>query len=389
MLCRSCGAATTPVLSLGEMPLANHLLSHPMHPCARYPLDLEFCPECKLGQLAEIVQPPLMFTDYPYYSSVSAPTVTAANDLALDVCSQLGTGKLDKESLVVEVGSNDGYLLSAYKNYGIPVLGIDPASGPANAAALKGIPTVQDFFGLSLAKRMPKADVIHAHNVLAHVPDLNDFVAGIAEMLKPDGMVVVEAPYLGDLVDKCAFDTIYAEHDYYFSVTAAMQLFLRHGMLMNSAKRIPAHGGSLRLCFSKKLVTGMTWPKESFDFSEMAGRMKSIACGLQDFLVYAHSRHKRVWGFGAAAKATVMLNYCGIDTTLIESIADGTPAKIGKYIPGTGIRIAHPQDWLEAQPDYTCIFAWNYANEICHRYAKDYRGIMFTPYITPSVEVSA
>jgi len=249
---------------------------------------------------------------------------------------------------------------------------------------------VQDFFTLRLARTLPKADVIHAHNVLAHVPDLNDFVAGIAEMLKPDGVCVVEVPYLGDLVEKCAFDTVYSEHDYYFSIYAAVELFYSHGRLLERFERIPAHGGSLRLFFGKDFMhkTVMEVPDERFDFSAMQSRMKAIRVDLQGFLGWARHHNRRVWGYGAAAKATIMLNYCGIDQTTISAVADTTPAKVGHYIPGTGIQIQTSQDWLDAAPDYTCIFAWNYEDAIRARY-PEYKGQFFTPYSLPEIGVSA
>jgi SAM-dependent methyltransferase len=387
MQCRSCGAETTLVLSLGDLPLANSLLTSPQWHSERYPLDLMFCPSCKLGQLADVVQPVLMFNDYPYYSSVSGPTVESAHRLASQMVFNSDERNVE---LAVEIGSNDGYLLSRYKELGVSVLGIDPASGPANAAALKGIPTVQDFFTLRLARTLPKADVIHAHNVLAHVPDLNDFVAGIAEMLKPDGVCVVEVPYLGDMVEKCLFDTLYHEHSYYFSIYAVVHLFYRYGMPLKRLERIPAHGGSLRLFFGKDFIhkTVMEVPDERFDFSAMHSRVKSTRVDFQGFLAWARHHQRSVWGYGAAAKATIMLNYCGIDQTQIAAIADTTPAKIGKYIPGTGIQIQTSQDWLDAAPDYTCIFAWNYEDAIRARY-PEYKGQFFTPYALPEIGVSA
>lgn len=378
MKCRSCGAETEQVLSLGEMPLANHLLVYPSESYHTYPIDLMYCPACKLGQLAEPVRPLEMFNDYPYYASVSKPNLDSGRELMHEIYTERHLTGL---SLVTEIGSNDGYLLDHYNRYAIPVLGIDPASGPANQAALRGIPTVQEYFTLKLARQMPKADVIHAHNVLAHVPDVNDFVAGIETMLKPDGVVVVEVPYLGDMVEKGTFDLIYHEHCYYFSITAICSLFFRHGMTVGKLERIPAHGGSLRVFFRKSVRGASVTSGEAFDFRGMIESIYKQTTRLKKWL---ETSKGRVWGFGASAKATIMLNFCQVDSRLIPCIADSTPAKIGRLLPGTGgIKVVPPERWLEEQPEWTCIFAWNYAQEIAGKYAREYKGKMFTPYALP------
>jgi SAM-dependent methyltransferase len=383
--CRSCGSPTEHVLSLGEMPLANHLLAYPSESYKKYPLDLMFCPSCKLGQLRDQVDPGLMFEEYVYYSSVNGPTVESAKALVTNPSiTQVFLNKIpdtaDGNILVAEIGSNDGYLLQHYAKYSIPVLGVDPAKGPANAAALKGIPTVQDYFTLKLARTLPKADVIYAHNVLAHVQDLNDFVAGIAEMLKPDGVVVIEVPYLGDMLDKGTWDLCYHEHNYYFSVHAAFILFARHNLFLNKVERIPSHGGSLRMFLGNSEFRGFTCVEEQFDFDRLRDEIVQQTNALFDFI---RDTRVQVWGFGAAAKATAMLYYCGICDDLIPKIADSTPAKIGKFIPGTGVRIVHTDEWLQEQPKYTCIFAWNYEEEIRKKYQGGYKGTFFTPYKLP------
>jgi SAM-dependent methyltransferase len=245
--CRSCGQPTERVLTLGEMPLANHLLEYPSESYKKYPLELMFCPACKLGQLHDQVDPSLMFDEYVYYSSINGPTVNAAKALVSSIVSNILQGNTKVPDLIAEIGSNDGYLLDQYRQQGFRTLGIDPARGPANEAARRNIPTVQDYFTLKLAKTLPKADVIHAHNVLAHVRDLNDFVSGIAEMLKPDGVVVVEVPDFEELLKNYYFDTLYSEHNYYFTQSSLETLFLRHQMKITRCERIPAHGGSLRV----------------------------------------------------------------------------------------------------------------------------------------------
>ena len=380
MNCRICDSPTVPFLDLGKQPLANSLLAAPTDSYATYPLNIRVCSSCHLGQLSDPVPPDVLFREYAYYSSVSTGAVNPANAL---VERAISTVPLDNDSLAVEIGSNDGYLLKYYRRWRIRVLGIDPARGPANAAALVDVPTVQEFFTADLARRLPPADIIHANNVLAHVPDLDDFVEGISILLKPDGVCYVEVPYLGALIESCAFDTVYHEHAYYFSITALRRLFARHGLGVHDVEHLPVHGGSLRLTVRKR-----PWSHEFAEFidgASMQVRADNIARYLRKSIADLRRRGLRVWGYGAAAKATVMLNYCGIDSTLIDAIADETPAKIGRYVPGTGIPIVHPDEWLAAKPDYTCIFAWNFAQPIAHRYRRVYHGKWFTPYYWESL----
>lgn len=386
MNCRLCNGPTELVLSLGDLPLVNQLLDYPTEPFARYPLDLHFCRACSLGQLAEVVAPEKMFEEYTYFTSVNSPMVEQATRLVQQVMGTLTASP----ALIVEIGSNDGYLLAGYP-HDIPVLGIDPARGPANAAALVGVPTIQAFFTEALAKTLPKADVIHAHNVLAHVPDLNDFVRGIAAMLKPSGVVIIEVPGFCSLLERCEFDTIYQEHVYYFTFQSLKRLFGQYGLQVSRVESIKSHGGSMRLWLSRSVYTQRVRADrlDPTTLAEFASRAHSTAVQLNATLRLLRAEGKRVWGFGAAAKATVMLNYAGIDSSLIEKIADDTPAKQSKFIPGTGIQIASSSEWLAAQPDYTCIFAWNYADTICNRYASVYSGRFFTPYSLLGVEMSA
>jgi SAM-dependent methyltransferase len=378
--CRICDSPTVPFLDLGFQPLANHLLTHPDEQHQTYPLNVRLCTSCRLGQLAELVPPDVLFREYAYYSSVSTGAVNPANSL---VERAISTARLDDKPLAVEIGSNDGYLLRYYRRWRVRVLGIDPARGPANAAALVDVPTVQEFFTAALARTLPPADIIHANNVLAHVPDLDDFVAGLAILLKPDGVCYVEVPYLGALIEGCQFDTVYHEHAYYFSIASLRWLFLRHYLYLADIEHLPVHGGSLRLTI-RKHPESLAFVEE-IDGSDTQARAGRVRAYLTMVLSDLRRRGKRVWGYGAAAKATVMLNYCGIDRTLIEAVADETPAKIGRYIPGTGIPIVHPDDWLAAAPDYTCCFAWNFAQVIAHRYARTYPGKWFTPYYWDSL----
>ena len=250
-VCRSCGAAELlPVLDLGEQPLANALRTRAelALPEPRYPLNLVLCPACSLVQITDSVPPELLFSDYPYFSSVIAALVEHARTLAGRIVADEGLGG---DSLVVEIASNDGYLLQHYRDLGVPVLGVEPARNIASVARERGIPTLGEFFGARVARSMVasgvRPDVVHAHNVLAHVPDLDGFVRGIATLLESGGMAVIEAPYLKDLLDGCEFDTIYHEHLSYFSLTAIEEAFARHGMTVERVERIPIHGGSLRV----------------------------------------------------------------------------------------------------------------------------------------------
>jgi SAM-dependent methyltransferase len=380
--CRICGSPTEEIFSLGRIPLVNNLLDSPNQPYDSYPLDVMFCPTCHLGQIKEIVPPQEMFEDYVYYSSVSQPIVDSAKALADKLAWNVPSG-----GLVMEIGSNDGYLLQFYKEKGIRVLGIDPARGPAREAALKGIPTIPEYFTSALAKTLPHVDILHANNVVAHIPDLHDLAEGIFTVLKPDGICVIEVHYLKSLLESCAFDTVYHEHCYYFSLRSLETLFRQHGLFIGELKLLDSQGGSLRLTLRK---TGASCDIiENLPLVGIQQRIDRTAGELRAYLEKLHHDGARVWGFGAAAKATVMMNYCGITSALVEAVADPTPAKLGKFIPGTGVEIVHPTEWLDAQPDYTCIFAWNYAHIIENRYAKDYKGKFFTPYAIPAMGISA
>ena len=377
MNCRSCGSESLkPVISLGNIPLVNELLDSATQRFERFPLDVLICEECSLAQLKDTVPPEAMFKEYLFYSSVMAPVVESAEKLVEKVTKERDLS----QGLVIEIASNDGYLLDFYKHKGINILGVDPAKGPANIAAQKGIPTVQEFFSLALAKTLPKADVVHANNVLAHVPTLNDFVAGIAEVLKADGVAIIEVPYLGDMLRGCRFDTIYHEHMFYFSIKSMTVLFNRHGLNIMGVEHMPdVLGGSIRVTVGHG-PSCCYMPEYAFeDLGIMQDRAIVKATDLKDILLQLKADGKTVWGFGASAKTTVFMNFAGIDSTLITAVADDTPAKQGKYIPGTGVQVRSSKEWLESAPDYTCIFVWNYAQTIIQRYSR-YMGQFFTPY---------
>jgi SAM-dependent methyltransferase len=386
--CRSCGSTDlTTFLSLGDLPLADGLLREEdlSAPEGRYPLDVAFCGACSLVQILETVPPEVLFCrDYPYYSSFSDALLEHSRRNVESLIAERG---LHEESLVVELASNDGYLLQYFAERGIPVLGIDPAEGPAQVAVDKGIPTLREFFTQNMAAGLRSegkcADVVIANNVLAHVPDLNGFVEGIRILLKEDGVAVIEAPYVKDLIDHCEFDTIYHEHLCYFSVTALVELFKRHGLSLNRVERYPIHGGSLRLFVGKNKDVDATVVQHLQDesqravtrldyFEDFASRVVSIRTALLEMLRDLKSRGKRVAAYGAAAKGAVLLNFAIIGTEVIDFVVDRNVHKQGLYMPGVHIPISGPERILEEMPEYVLLLAWNFRDEIL-RQQDDYR----------------
>ncbi len=346
-----------------------------------FPLEMALCPSCALVQITESVPPEQMFRDYAYFSSFSETMLAHASDLCQHLIQKRGLGK---ESLVIEVASNDGYLLQNYRQAGVRVLGIEPAENIAAVARSKGIETISEFFGLELAAILSdegrKADVIHAHNVLAHVPDLNGVVAGFEELLKDDGIVVVEAPYIKDLIDKAEFDTIYHEHLCYFSLTALDELFLRNGLIIVDAQRIPIHGGSLRIVAQIAHANDHMERTESVQalIDEEAGWHVNSHKAYQPFVNHVaqlketlttvikdlKADGKRIAVYGASAKGSTLLNYFGLGRQDLEYVVDRSTVKQGRYTPGTKLKIYSPEKLLEDQPDYVLLLTWNFAEEI-------------------------
>lgn len=401
--CRSCGRdALETVLDLGITPLADRILNGTTArlPEPLCPLTVVACGECGLLQILETVAPHVLFgVDYPYYSSVSEAllahfrgTVAAVRDRK----------RLDERSLVIELASNDGYLLQNYVKAGVRVLGVDPADGPVSEARSKGVETLHAFFTRELAEQLAsaemRADVVHANNVLAHVADTNGFVAGISTILADNGLAVIECPYVRDLIDHCEFDTIYHQHLCYFSLCALDRLFRRHDLFINDVERVPIHGGSLRLYIEKHEAPSQSVTtlldaehRSGVDsvqyFRNFAARVSDVKAGLRRLLDELKAQGKSIVGYGAAAKACTLLAYVGIDSADLSCIVDRSSFKQGKLFPGNRLPIHAPQWLLDHQPDFVLLLSWNFADEILQQQAEYRRrgGKFIVPIPEPRV----
>ena len=387
LACRSCGTPLpAPFLDLGETPVANRLLRDPDQAEDRFPLAVSHCAECGLVQLAQELSAADIFdADYPYYSSYSDSLTAASRQYAERLIAERGLGP---GSLVVEVASNDGYLLQAFVERGVRVLGVEPSPGPAAAARERGVPTLEEFFGQEVAARLlaehGPADVVIANNVMAHVPDLDDFVGGLAALVADRGVLTVENPSLAVLLDRVQFDMIYHEHYCYFSCLAVRRLFEAHGLGLVDVEDLPTQGGSLRWWGSRsgapsaavdehlaaERALGLDRP-ETFAglarrVTELQGRLVALLSGLKD-------EGRSLAAYGAAAKGATLLNTTGIDTALLDFVVDRNEHKQGLYMPGARLPILPVEALLDRQPDVVLLLAWNVADEVV-RQQHEYRS---------------
>jgi 2-polyprenyl-3-methyl-5-hydroxy-6-metoxy-1,4-benzoquinol methylase len=385
--CRFCRADVTDVvLDLGLSPVSNEFRAAAdvdRLPQTYYPLAMLICGKCRLAQLIEVATPPHFNAHYAYFSSYSQTWLEHSRQFAGTMIARLG---LHAGSQVVEIGSNDGYLLQYFKAAGIPVIGIEPSANVAEAAVqLHGIRTIVKFFNLTTAQDLVRqgtsADLIVANNVLAHVPDLNQFIAGFKALLKPLGTISFEFPHLLRLLSECQFDTIYHEHYSYFSLAVVERMLRAHQLEAYGVEEVSTHGGSLRV-FARHRGASVTLAQGAAQLSKL--RTDEATYGLEDlatyhrfaeqvqnrkfdllsFLIDAKRRGKRVAGYGAPAKGNTLLNYCGIGPELLPYTVDRSPYKQGRYLPGVNIPIDQPERILSDQPDYVLILPWNLRDEI-------------------------
>jgi SAM-dependent methyltransferase len=366
----------------------------------RYPLQLGYCPSCTLVQLLDVPPAAELFgPGYLYFSSYSQDLLDHARANADELIERL---KLGPQSLVVEPASNDGYMLQNFARHGIPVLGVEPAPKQAEVARRAGVFTLSEFFTGAFAERLrrsgKRADLIIANNVVAHVTDTNDFVAGMRTLLKDDGLAVVEFPYVRDLIDKGEFDTIYHEHLCYFSVTSAVALFKAHGLYVNDVRRISIHGGSLRLYIQCQENRGVAVDEllaeehalgvDTYAYYEtFAERVRSFRLAARKLIGDIKADGKRIAAYGAAAKGTIMLNYLGFNENTLEYVVDKNVHKQGMYMPGVGLCIHDPARLIEDKPDYLMILPWNFREEIIRQQTgyRDAGGRFIVPI--PNLDV--
>jgi hypothetical protein len=404
--CQFCGAALQNTLvDLGMSPLCESYLSadqlNKMEPF--YPLHVRVCHQCFLAQVEEYVSPDHIFTEYAYFSSFSETWLKHAADYVDTIVGRL---KLDRTSLAVELASNDGYLLQNFVRKGIPALGVEPAANVAKVAVEKGVPTLVKFFGRETAKEMvvagQQADVIIGNNVLAQVPDLNDFVGGIRLLLKPQGVATLEFPHLMKMMAENQYDTIYHEHFSYFSFIAAEKIFAAHDLTLFDVEELSTHGGSIRIYARHKEDTTKPVGKRvlelrsrelsaGFDrmetYSTFGEKVKESKRSLLEFLIQAKRAGKRVAGYGAPGKGNTLLNYCGIRTDFLDFTVDRNPYKHGKFLPGTHIPIFIPEKIIETKPDYVLILPWNFKDEIVKQMAvvREWGGKFVVPIPTVTI----
>jgi hypothetical protein len=380
--CRFCQAPLAHrLVDLGQSPLSNRFLRADqlgqMEPF--YPLTVYVCEQCLLVQLPEVESPEHIFGDYVYFSSYSDTWLAHARGYCEAMIARLGLGA---ETPVVEIASNDGYLLQYFRAAGVPVLGVEPAENVAAVARQKGIDTIVRFFGTESARQLAaqgrSARLLLGNNVLAHVPDLNDFVEGLRILLQPGGLITMEFPHLLRLMEANQFDTIYHEHFSYFSLLAVRRVFAAHGLVIVDVDELTTHGGSLRVyavhasdasdpsaAVSRVLGLERSYGLERMDtYARFADGVDAVKRALMAFLITARNEGKRIVGYGAPAKGNTLLNYCGIRTDLVDYTVDRSPHKQGLFLPGTHIPVHAPERLRQTRPDFVLILPWNLKDEI-------------------------
>jgi SAM-dependent methyltransferase len=395
--CRACLAENlVEVLSLGEMPPANSLLRPQdlKKPELRFPLSLRLCTQCGMTQLGHVVPASLLFRSYLFFTSSS----NAMSEHFSGLMNEASDRYVPPGGLVVEIGSNDGTGLSSVRRRDVRVLGVDPARNIAVMAASRGVPTVSEFFAEPLAREIARvaglAHLIVACNVLGHIDDLDDVCRGVKALLAPAGALVLEVPYLGDLIARAEYDTIYHEHLSYFAVRPLAVLLNRHGLRLDRVEHFPVHGGTIRCTAVHGQGVGPSvepWLErekqekraEASSFKPFAQKVIAEREGLRKQLLELASRSVKVLGYGAPAKGTVVLNYCGIGTDLVPAVIDSTPAKQGWHVPGTHQPILPPEAMAQQKPDVLLLLAWNHAKEIMEREAAFIKrgGRIITPHL--------
>jgi 2-polyprenyl-3-methyl-5-hydroxy-6-metoxy-1,4-benzoquinol methylase len=404
--CRFCNEPLTNIfVVLGISPLSNAFLKKETLEDSekKYPLCTYVCDNCFLVQLPEFEKPENIFEDYAYFSSYSSTWLKHAENYVNMIINKVG---FDEKSLVVEIASNDGYLLQFFKKRNVPILGIEPAVNVAKVAKEKGIPTITKFFSVDTANELRKggkfADLIIGNNVLAHVPNLNDFVKGLKILLKPTGVITLEFPHILQLIQKNQFDTIYHEHFSYFSLLTLRKIFSFHGLTIFDVEEIPTHGGSLRMYVKHTENNDITinerinillekekqYGLENIStYTNFTKNVKKVKIKLEEFFNCARNSEKKIVCYGAAAKGNTLLNYCNIGSDFIDYVVDQNPYKQGLFLPGTHIPIKEPDEIKKTKPDYLLIIPWNLKNEIMEKmkYIQEWGGKFVIPI--PEVKI--
>lgn len=379
MICRSCHSSQiSSIISFGNLPLANRLMraNQLTEHEPTYNLEIILCHHCTLVQLKDTIDPDVLFSEYHYFSSNSETMLQSAVELVDKIIPTL-----DQQATIIEIASNDGYLLKNYVNKNFTVIGIEPAKNIADYANANNIPTLTEFFTKEFAEQLVKndclADIIHANNVMAHVRDIHSFVSGIKTILKTNGRAIIEVPYLLDLINKNEFDTIYHEHVYYFSLTALVRLFAQHNLTVYDVERLSIHGGSLRLFIGHPDVFAPSLQVQNLLDNELRlnidkllfyeSFIKHIAdlkIALSSKLQLIKNQNKKIVAYGASAKGTTLLNFFKLGKELIDFVVDRSPVKQGYFTPGTHLEIKPVESLLNEQVDYALLLTWNFAEEI-------------------------